>query len=807
MKPTKFLVALFASAALFSGATFAAPTLDPDPAGTPIAVEPVEGPDEEVAERIETFIERFGLPQGESFKMSMLAAVKKHTSQYADQLAGGKGGKGIPKWKSLGPTFANYQTNGVTLAVSDSGRVRRVLQDRKDSDRVYVLTAGGGLWSTDEFSDRNPEWKALTDSQFNTSGGNMALGSKSKTIYVGLGDPFDAVPTLSGGMIMTKDDGKKWSDFVPLTGATTIRDVAVDTSTSTDIVLVATDAGVYRSADGGKSYAAVLAAATWSFVNTSAGWLVSDADGVIYRSINKGATWAPIPNTGNVLTGAGRTTLGVAVAGDAVVYAFAASTGDAGQLDLFRSTDGGLSWAALGLATKTPINPNDFQPDMDIMSGQAFYNQMLLVDPADASRNTIYIGGTLSTAKSKDGGKTWALISDWLPTIFSNLPYVHADHHTASVIYIDKKPSIVFGTDGGIFVSTNGGNSFDFQKNKGLVSMLTQTIISSTAYPQSFIMGLQDTGTRARLNATSIFNQVVGGDGEGVGWSQANNLVTLATVQNNRVYRSDGLKPDTIGNWKNVSPPIFVGDSRQFFTKIATPTAVADPTGLQFLTATRRRLYITLDGANASASWLVLARAGSRWPATFSVRDSHHGIGLDPTADFSKPGPFGRIAVAGAGGQVASTIDFGSNWKITQLIGLVPGWQGFNASTAWTKTGVLYVGSESPISGSTRVAFSADNGVTWQRADGGLPDVPVFHVVIDPSDATGKVLFAATSLGVFRTADAGTTWKLYGAGLPTVRTMGLDVSADGKVIRVATYGRGAWEVNKRDGENEDDDDD
>ena len=67
---------------------------------------------------------------------------------------------------------------------------------------------------------------------------------------------------------------------------------------------------------------------------------------------------------------------------------------------------------------------------MDIMAGQAFYNQMLLVDPADAARNTVYIGGQLSAAKSTDGGATWRIISNWLAQF--ELPYVHADHHAAA---------------------------------------------------------------------------------------------------------------------------------------------------------------------------------------------------------------------------------------------------------------------------------------------------------------------------------------------------------------------------------------
>ena len=112
---------------------------------------------------------------------------------------------------------------------------------------------------------------------------------------------------------------------------------------------------------------------------------------------------------------AGRITLAVGAPGDAVVYAFAATAGSAraeGSLSLDR-------WRPdvhrrSGLPAKTPVNPNDDQPNMNIMLGQAFYNHMVLVDPADAARNTVYIGGQLSSAKSTDGGATWRLVSNWL---------------------------------------------------------------------------------------------------------------------------------------------------------------------------------------------------------------------------------------------------------------------------------------------------------------------------------------------------------------------------------------------------------
>jgi hypothetical protein len=761
---------------------------DEDPPGTPTIADDSQPADNDVAERLETMRERFGDYRSEAFKQSMADAAARQAALYPTQLAGAKPPKGVPQWRSTGPVSAKYQTNGVTLEVFDSGRVRRVLQDPAAPDTVYVLTAGGGVWKSTAFSHDNPRWKPLTDAVLDTSGGNMAMGRAQGTLYVGLGDPFDGIPTLSGGMIKTADGGDTWSAFVSLPNSATVQDVAVDTSTGADIVIVATDVGLFRSANAGGSYSNVLPGYFWSLVRSNRGWLASSDDGKLYLSHDRGATWLQVLSFGVGASSVGRTTLGVGAPGDAIVYAFAATPGDDAQRDLFVSNTGGLSWIPLGLGGKTPTNPNIFQPDMNIMGGQAFYNQMLLVDSSDATRKTVYIGGQLATAKTTDGGATWTLISDWLPGIFSNLPYVHADQHAATMIDLAGRPGIVFGTDGGIFVSSDGGASFDFTKNKGLDTQLAQTVMSSSMNPQTFGLGMQDTGTRVRMGSSGFFNQVTGGDGEGVGWSQANNAVTLTSAAFGEVFHSPGLLPDTFGSWTRVTAPLVAGDNRLFYTKIATPSAVADPTGLIFLTASAQRLYVVFDGAPRSSSWIVLARAGSKLPANFVIRETHHGIALDPNADFN------RVAIVGTSGRVAFTLDGGLTWTTQTLIGLVPGFQGFNSAIAFTVSGAMYVVSESPIPGSVRVLKSIDNGATWVAAANGLPDVPIGDVREDPRDPSGQSLYVATGLGVYRTSDGGTTWSLFGAGLPTVRTSGLWVSADGRTVRVATYGRGAWEI-------------
>src|ERR1700730_16067139 len=371
-----------------------------------------------------------------------------------------------PIWVPIGPTGADYEQNGYTGFVRDSGRARTILPHPTDPNTLYFLTSGGGLWVTHNFTANPPSWTPLTDSLVTTGGGSVAFGRTPSVLYLGLGDPFDLI-NVGGAMLKSTDGGSTWTNFVYLGQSFAVRDVKVDMSASQDIVLVATDYGLFRSTDAGVSYASITTfqgLAVWSLVQSKAGWLVNaqpcsrvpavfcGTQASIYLSTDHGATWAPIPNAGNVYTGAGRSTLAVGMPGDSIVYAFAENSASSDQLDLFHSVDGGQNWTALNINSKAPANPNTDNLNMDLMHGQSWYNQMILVDPRDAARNTIYLGGDLSSAKSTDGGNTWTLLSNWL---YGNitlpngqpglLPYVHADFH-AVALSTAGSPTVMFGS-------------------------------------------------------------------------------------------------------------------------------------------------------------------------------------------------------------------------------------------------------------------------------------------------------------------------------------------------------------------------
>jgi photosystem II stability/assembly factor-like uncharacterized protein len=742
--------------------------------------------------------------QNEDFKRNAIAELARKRALYASQAAGASAPAGVPVWKSIGPTRDRFLQNGVTLTkVIDSGRVANVLAAGDDANTVYVLTSGGGLWKTDRFAEDEASWVPLTDDLVTTSGGSFALGRARGSIYLGIGDSFDVEGLIAGVMVKSRDGGKTWDPIVNLPGASAVRDVKVDTILRTEVVLVATDAGVFRSIDGGASYALTLPGGAWSLVKSSAGWLASTmgtagnsplfGDGHLYFSGDAGATWSRI-NAGldgnyPLNSGAGRMTLATAKPGDAIVYALAGSPQGDRQADLYRSADGGMTWSALHVNdSKVPTNPNCYQPTMDLLGGQAYYNQAIVVDPSDAARKTVYIGGQLSSAKSTDGGQSWQLISNWLPGSCpdgsnANSPYIHADFHTATIVRSDDGLSVlVFGTDGGLAVSKNGGRSFSTATNRNLVTHLTQTVVSSPNSKSKFgaLSGLQDDGTRLRVNAGGVWNQVIGGDGEGVGWSQANNAVAIGSVYSSDIRRYENLPANPAPvNWARATTGISGLDYYPFYTPIATPTAVADPTGLTFFTSTGLKVYRTVDGAK---TWQPIFNS---YPNQ-SFNLSHNVIGVDPAN-------VNRVAVAGTGGRAFLTTDGGTTWSVKPLKALAAGYPGINISPSWGPNNTLYMASSYAGLGRPRMVRSSDGGVTWALASGGLPDVLLNQVLADPRDATGNTAYSATQLGVYVTRNGGANWSLLGAGLPNVWVMGLYISPDGK-LQAASYGRGVWEI-------------
>ena len=163
-------------------------------------------------------------------------------------------------WTNIGPYRSNWIQNGLQVQESDTGRdphVPRAPHEpghalRADVERRVVENdelqrAAAGLARDDRHDPQHV-------------GRQRRVRPNPETIYLGTGDPFD--PGVGGFARRSTDGGETWSDAIKLGASTVIPDVKVDTSAAADIVLAGTNAGLFRSTDGGVTYSAapVLAA-------------------------------------------------------------------------------------------------------------------------------------------------------------------------------------------------------------------------------------------------------------------------------------------------------------------------------------------------------------------------------------------------------------------------------------------------------------------------------------------------------------------------------------------------------------------
>jgi photosystem II stability/assembly factor-like uncharacterized protein len=685
-------------------------------------------------------------------------------------------------WVSLGPTKADYASNGSsTLNATDTGRVRSFVTHPSDPNVLYVAFSGGGVWKT---TDGGTSWQSLTESLGSLSMGWLAADPNDvSTLYLGLGDPFDGTGI---GLVKSIDGGQTWSAPVFLGDSQVTTQVMVAPSNS-QIVLATTDTGLYRSVDGGASFTNValptgrpgLVPYAWSIAWTGGNGfaLAAEADpfaaagttdGQIFTSSDNGASWTR--SAGVVAaTGVGRITVAAAPSNRSVLYAVASHFG--GDLaDFFKSTDGGANWTALG-ATKLRVrytNKNQTaRRPAQLFNTQGWYDQFVVVSPTNP--NVVDFGGALHNARTTDGGATWKMTTEWLGRY--GLPYVHADSHAAAY---DAAGNLYLGTDGGIFKSTDGGATFTDTLNVGIVTHLIYNLGSSKANASAVIGGMQDNGTRIRSGATSTFNQTIGGDGFGCDVNPADARKMLGSVYNTRIQRSTDGGLTFRSACRGI--PECGTSAAPFLTKIVSWEG--DVQGDVVYTAANEIVYKT---TNYARKWAPLGTTGLPAPPYF-IRN----LGV------SKSNP----QVAGVvmnGGRVFLTNNGGTSWTAPAAL---PN-NGLSLSYISFDTGdpnVVYVASVAPVSAATHLWKSTNFGASWTAIDGGdFPrGVPVNSIRNDPSNPS--VLYAGTHLGVYRSADGGASWERFGSGMPLVEVTDVYVSADSTLVRAATFGRGFWEL-------------
>ncbi len=651
-------------------------------------------------------------------------------------LYGGGNGPEAGSWTFLGPSIE--PTNGGV------GRVNCVRFDPANGNNVFVGSPGGGLWKS---TNGGTSWTMWNTDGLGTLGvTDIAIDpTNSNIMYLGTGDG-DAQDTYAVGVLKSTDGGVTWNTTGlnwAITNFNYVHRILIDPS-NTQIIHVACGSGIYRSTDGGTTFAQILSGNVYNieFQPGSPAIICAAAANGVFRSTNSGSSYS------QTLTVAGmiRTNIAVTAANNQYVYCLAANNANYGFGAFYRSTNGGASFTQITVSS--PSNLLGWASAGNDTGGQGWYDLALAASPTNA--NEVVCGG-VNIWRTTNGGTNWTLNGHWTGT---GAPYVHADHHC--LIYVNGT-TYWDGCDGGTFNTTNSGGVWTDKSNNLQIAEMYR-IGQSASTGTLLLNGLQDNGT-TRYNGS--WAEVLGGDGMECFIDRTNNNTMYGEQYNGSFNRST----NGGGTWSAITTGL------SGTTAWVTPW-VQDPQTANTLWCGRTNVF---KSANQGTNW---AQAG-----TIAGAGVINWVAVAPSNN--------QIAFAAKASTLWKTTDGGTTWS--NVTGTIPASGGTpltyvaidntNPNNVWVTLG--------GYTGTSKVFKSTDGGTTWTNMSTGLPNIPANTIVFQ--NGTNGGIYVGMDIGVYYRDNTLGSWVSYFTGLPNVKVDELEIQYTVGKIRAATYGRGVWE--------------
>ena len=697
-------------------------------------------------------------------------------------------------WKALAPR--NIGPAGM------SGRVTGFDVHPADRDKIYVATASGGLWMS---NNGGVNFQPLFDREKYLSIGAVAVSDANPNIVwagTGEGNPRNSA-NYGGGIYRSLDGGKNWE----LMGLENTRHIyrILPHPTDENTVYVGAmgsmwapnpERGVYRTTNGGKSWEKVLyvdegtgiadfvmdpanpdklVAATWTFDRDPWFFNSGGPGSGIWISNDGGDNWERRTAKDGLPKGnLGRIGLAIAASDPDIIYALV----EAKENGLYKSTDGGETFSLV--STKN-------------IGTRPFYYAELYVDPTNP--NVIYNVHTY-VDKSTDGGRSFTEIANYGNS-------VHPDHHA---FWIDPNDPefLIDGNDGGMNISRDAGKTWRFVGNLPLAQFYH--INYDMSYPYLVGGGLQDNGSwvgpsqglKSGGITGSDWQEVYFGDGFDMIFKPDQPDVVYAASQGGalgRVHRSTGktisikpIHPDDVFLRFNWNAPIAQSprDANTIYM------------GSQFV-------HKSTDAGN---TWEIISPDLTTNDSTKQRQDVSGGLTIDATQAENHTTLLAIVPEATGNTRGDSVIWVGSDDGLLHLTR--------NGGRTWTElsgklTGanpnswIPYIESSSSNPGEAFVVVN-----DYRRGD---YRPMVYHTtnygdsftrIVDENKVMGhaqaivqdpvedNLLFLGTDQGLWFSLDYGETWTRHDAGFPHVSTRDLKIHPREHDLIIATFGRAAW---------------
>jgi photosystem II stability/assembly factor-like uncharacterized protein len=708
---------------------------------------------------------------------------------------------------------------------SMSGRISDLAVYEPNPHIFYIGTAHGGVWKT---TNNGTTFEAQFQDQGLMSVGDVTVSqSNPDLVWMGSGEAANRQSSSWGdGVYKTTDGGKTWTNM-GLRESRHINRIVIDGRNNETVLVAATgplwgsggDRGVYKTADGGRTWKHVLKvdddtgandlvmdpsdsnilyASTYQRRRTACCMNGGGPGSGIWKSTDGGDTWTRIK--GGVLDGPlGRIALDVYRRRPNILYATIEGPPQPGG---GRGAGGGGGGGGFGRGQQ-PLNPNDptglYRSDdsgatwrkVNNANPRPMYFSEVRVDPNDPE--VVYLGG-VDLHQTLDGGKTMNTQA---------ASRIHSDHHA---IWVNPMNSdhVIIGNDGGLAFSYDKGRRWVFVPN--LPVGLFYHVSYDMATPYNVCGGMQDNyswcGPSAVRGAAGIANHhwgtLQGGDGFVVLQDPTDFRIAFSESQDGNIVRVDRVTGETMGirptagpgepplRWHWDTPLVQSAHDPKVIFAAANKVFRSPDRGLSWtavsadLTDNANRDDIVTMGVKGSEIRFSRNDGIQAWPTIVSFAESP-----------KRPG----LYYAGTDdGNLQVSRDAGKSWTkvFDKLQGAPKGVYVSEVVPSRFAEGTVYVTLDGHRQNDyqTYIYASTDFGATFTSLNGNLKGQVARTLTEDIKNP--DVLYLGTETGLFVSVDRGRTWQRVKANLPTVRIDEIVIHPRDNALLLATHGRAIW---------------
>jgi photosystem II stability/assembly factor-like uncharacterized protein len=701
-------------------------------------------------------------------------------------------------WRAIGPPRA--------------GRGRAATGVPSQPNVFYIGFDNGGLWRS---TDYGSTWEPLFDRESTGSIGAIAVApSDPNIIYVGTGAGIIRPDLATGdGMYKSSDAGRTWTQL-GLSDSRMIAAIDVDPRDPNRLFVAVlghpygpnTERGVFRSADGGKSFEKVLYqneytsanevridpsdpntvyATLWeqqqSFIE---GGGFGGAGTGIFKSTDGGTTWRQL---GEGLPPVLQANIAIAASNPRLLYAIVAPAappggGRPGAIGFYKSTDAGEHWSLAITDGRTP----DTRPLGRIGGGDL---PTVTVDPKHES---VVYSSSVVLWRTEDGGLTWSAVR--------GAP--GGDDYQRTWVNPENPDIILTVADQGGVVSANRGKSWSNWYTQPTAAMYHVT--TDNAFPYRVCSGQQDSGS-ACVDSRSMDGQITFHD-----WHPVN-------IQEYGIAAPDPRNPDLVfgsqrsnvslynrktGQTALVGPDMSArGPNGEAYNRnVRTMPINWSPVDPDLLFYVSNAVWKTTDRGH---SWTRISPdlARQSWPVPANAGKYAASVTPAPLGTITALSPSPRdVKVIWAGtddGNLQVTMDGGLKWTNVTPPQLKPWTRIFNldaghfdVQTAYAAANTLRIDDYNPHFWRTH-----DGGKTWTEINTGITPGSVANSIREDPRKPG-LLYAATDTQVWVSFDDGAQWHSLRLDMPAISVRDLQVKDDSTCLCAdlvaGTHGRGFW---------------